>query len=411
MDVDLQALARLPWRQRITESFAYFSAGRQAGAAAAGNQPGVWEVFRYDEAVRVLSAPETFSNDFSAFIPKDELLLAAVAQGNLAGMDPPRHRRLRSLVNKAFTPREVAALTSKIEKKARLLLEDALAATSTEGEIDVVREFASPLSATTIAELFGVPASDQPDFWRWSDAMLGARPQGSLGVPDEEAMRRKAAIVLEAGQYLLAHIDHLRAHPGEDLTSRLTTAEVDGERLSDEEILGLIGMFLIAGHLPTSAWIGNTVMCLDEHPRVADGLAGDLSTLPAVLEEVLRWRPPLTRDQRITKRDTELAGGLEVPAGAMVVVWIASANRDPEQFATPDVFDPHRSQPVQHLTLGKGVHFCIGSPLARLEARIAMETLLEHCPRPAVVRHDDIEFHSSIGVLGPVRLPISLRGA
>lgn len=407
MTTDLRDIVRLPYRQRIEELYTYFSENLTLRAAGPGSQPGVWEVFRYDEAVRVLHDPQIFSNDFAAYIPDDQPELAAAARGNLAGMDPPRHRRLRSLVNKAFTPRSVSALGPKLEKMAARLLDDAFAAAGGSGQADIVRDFAGPLTASTIAELFGVPESDHLDFWRWSDAMLGARPQGDLGIPDEEAMRKKAEVVKEAGEYLLAHIRRLRAHPGEDLTSGLTGAEVDGERLTGDEIFGLIGMFLIAGHLPTTTLIGSTVMCLAEHPDAAGELAGNPGALPGAIEEVLRWRPALTRDQRITSRPARL-GGTDVPAGSMVVVWTAAANRDPEHFSCPDVFDITREAPIRHLTMGKGIHFCIGSPLARLEARIALETLLSRCPRPVLGDDELIEFHPSVGVLGPVRLPVRL---
>jgi cytochrome P450 len=404
---DLHEIVRLPYRQRIDELYSYFAANRATRAAGPGSQPGVWEVFRYDEAVRVLSDPDTFSNDFAAYIPADQPGLAAAARGNLAGMDPPRHRRLRSLVNKAFTPRSVNELAPRLEKMAARLLDDAFAAADGSGQADLVRGFAGPLTAGTIAELFGVPESDHLDFWRWSDAMLGARPQGDLGIPDEEAMRKKAEVVKEAGEYLLAHIRHLRDHPGDDLTSGLTVAEVDGERLTDDEIFGLIGMFLLAGHLPTTTLIGSTVMCLAEHPHAASELAANPAALPDAIEEVLRWRPALVRDQRVTRQPGQL-GGMEVPAGTMVVVWTASANRDPGQFPHPDVFDINREPPNRHLTLGKGIHFCIGSPLARLEARIALQTLLGRCPHPELGDGELIEFHPSVGVLGPVRLPVRL---
>lgn len=403
---DLHEIVRLPYRQRIAELYSYFSANRAERAAGPSSQRGVWEVFRYDEAARVLSDPDTFSNDFATYIPPDQPELAAAARGNLAGMDPPRHRRLRSLVNKAFTPRSVNELAPKLEKMAARLLDDAFAAA--DGcQADIVRDFAGPLTAGTIAELFGVPESDHLDFWRWSDAMLGARPQGDLGIPDEEAMRKKAAVVKEAGDYLLAHIRHLRQHPGDDLTSGLTAAEVDGERLTDEEIFGLIGMFLLAGHLPTTTLIGSTVMCLAEHPHAADQLAASPAALPDALEEVLRWRPALVRDQRVTRQPGQLAG-MDVPSGVMVVVWTASANRDPGHFPHPDVFDITREPPNRHMTLGKGIHFCIGSPLARLEARTALQTLLSRCPHPELGDDELIEFHPSVGVLGPVRLPVRL---
>jgi cytochrome P450 len=401
---DPGTLVGLGATERTGALFDYFAA-RAGERVGASEQPGVVEVFGYDEAVRVLNDHETFSNDFTGLIPPNEAQLALVARGNLAGTDPPRHNVLRALVNQAFTPRMIARLEPWIAGLAADLADRAVAAAAEDRTVDLVRDLASPLSATVIAELFGVPREEQRMFWGWSDALLGARPDGALGVPDETAIRRRAALVQEAGGYLLDHIAERRRTGGEDLTAALTRAEVDGQALSDEEIMGVIGMFLIAGHLPTSLLIGNTVTCLDEHPAADAALRADPAGLDTAIDEVLRWRPPLVRDQRITRSETKL-GDLVVPARSMVVVWVAAANRDPEHFVDPARFDPGR-RPNRHLTFGRGIHFCIGAPLARLETAIAMRALLARTGRIAV-EHDGVELHRSVGMLGPVRLPVRL---
>ncbi|MEV6301947.1 cytochrome P450 [Actinoplanes sp. NPDC051861] len=389
---DPGALVGLRHDERTRALFEYFEA-RAPERAGPSRQPGVFEVFGYDEAVQVLNDHGTYSNDFSGLIPADQAQLALVARGNLAGTDPPRHNLLRALVNQAFTPRIINKLEPWIAGLAKDLAERALEG----GDADIVRDVASPLSASVIAELFAVPREDQRMFWGWSDQLLGARPDGALGVPDETAVKRRAALVREAGGYLLGHISRLRKNPGDDLTSALTRADVDGQALSDEEIMGVIGMFLIAGHLPTSLLIGNTVMCLDEHP--------DAAFDESAIDEVLRWRPPLIRDQRITTTEAKL-GEHVVPARTMVVVWVAAANRDPRHFADPARFDAGR-RPNRHLTMGRGIHYCIGAPLARLETGVMVRTLLERCAAIEIDR-DGVEFHRSIGMLGPVKLPARL---
>ncbi|MCW6008130.1 cytochrome P450 [Micromonospora sp. CPCC 205371] len=402
---DPGTLVTLPPEARRTALFDYFAGRRAVEAAGPSAQPGVWEVFDYDTSAYVLRDFEAFSNDFSALIPADQLQLRLVARGNMVGLDPPRHNRLRGLVNEAFTPRVISALAPRAAEITDRLLDAALERGAGGGEVtvDLVRDVASPLSATVIAELFGVPEADHEMFWQWSDRLLGARADGDLRAPDEAAFAKRAALVKDAAAYLGAHIRHKRAHPGDDLTSALTAAEVDGERLTDDEIVATIGMFLIAGHLPTAVLVGNTVLCLDEHPDAAAALRDDPGGLPDAIEEVLRWMPPLIRDQRLTKGEVELAGHT-LPAGTMVVVWVGSANRDARHFPDPDRFDIRR-RPNRHLTFGRGIHYCIGAPLARMEAATAVRAVLRRFPDLAVDRHG-VAFHRSVGMLGPVRLQV-----
>lgn len=407
--MDISTMPTLAYEERIDAFLDYLAARRAVEVAGPSSQPNAWEVFGYDEAVRVLHDHEHFSNDFTDFIPADEEQLAQVARGNLVGADPPRHRRLRSLVNQAFTPQMTARLAPRVQARVDLLL-DRAAASADRGDtvsMDLVRQFASPLSSAVIAELFGVPDVDQDQVWEWSNALLGSRPDGDLGLPDDAAMAKRAALIRDAADYLVGHIRAKRETPGDDLTSRLIAAELDGERLTDEEIFGLIGMFLIAGHLPSAVLTANTVMCLEEHPDALTQVRQHPAALPGAIDEVLRWRPPLTRDQRLSRDGAELAGQA-VPDKSMVVIWLASINRDERHFPEPDRFDITRS-PNRHRTFGLGIHYCIGAPLAKLEAEAAVTALLHRCPDLAVDRGGDIEFHPSIGVLGPVRLPVTFR--
>jgi cytochrome P450 len=398
--VDFEQLVTLPYDIRTKELFGYFAESRITAPVRASYQDNVWEVFGYDQAMQVLRDFENFSSDKTSMIPGQFAELAQAARGNFIGLDPPAHTSLRSLVNTAFTPRVINAMEPNIAFLARDILDRALAAGRS---VDLVQDYASQLSSAVIAELFGIPRTDHSMFWAWSDGLLGARAHGSLGGADAQAMSRLGALVAEAGAYLLGHIAAKRDAPGSDLTSDLTQVEVDGRRLEDQEIFGIIGMFLIAGHLSSSLLVGNCVLCLDEHPEMRQQAKVHFDPF---LEEVLRWRPALIRDQRVTRKAVELSG-VSIPAGANVCVWLASANRDEHYFTAGEEFRPGRSD-AAHRTFGHGIHYCLGAPLARLEARIAMSVLFERVEEISVLR-ERVRYHPSIGMLGPVELPVEWR--
>ncbi|GAA2262300.1 cytochrome P450 [Streptomyces atrovirens] len=407
--MDFEALTKLPADARIKELFAYFEDRRAHEAAGASSQPNVWEVFRYDEAMAVLSDHETFSSDKTALIPEDQKRLAQAARGNFIGVDPPLHTKMRSLVNKAFTPGVITRLEPRIRVLSDNLLDTVFgeAGPGDEVRFDLAQDFASQLSAAVIAELFGIPEADHKVFWTWSDGLIGSRPFGELGTVDEAAMRRIGELLTEASNYLMAHIADRRTTPRDDLTSTLARVEVEGRRLADDEIFGVIAMFLIAGHMSTSLMVGNTVTCLLEHPEAMAEVRADPGLLQPAIEEVLRWRPALVRDQRVATVDTVL-GGTKIPAGGNVCVWLASANRDERVFTDGARFDIHRD-PNPHRAFGKGIHFCLGAPLARLESRIAVEGVLGRTRDIRVL--DGTVLHPAVGLIGPVQLPVACRVA
>lgn len=363
-----------------------------------------WQVLGHPEATRVLADPTTFSSDLGDLMPRQEDL-ELFQRGNFVRMDPPRHRKLRGLVNQAFTPKVVAGLAPRIAEVTGELLD----ATGDRGRLDLIDDLAYPLPVIVITELLGIPAADRPVFRRWADILFQRRTAG----PDESltsAVRQVeefAPIFREMNSYLLQHIRARRADPASDLTSKLVAAEVDGERLDDEEIVGIVGLLLIAGHITTTATLGNSIISFDEHPDVAAQVRADPALLPTAIEEVLRYRTPFPRLARRTTRVAEV-GGTVMPANAIVIPWLTAANRDERVFDHPNEFDVRRV-PNPHLTFGHGIHFCLGAPLARLEARIAMRILLERYREITVSTDAPVEHRNPWVMVSPVKLPLEVR--
>ncbi|HEX8693790.1 MAG TPA: cytochrome P450 [Longimicrobium sp.] len=317
--------------------------------------------------------------------------------------DPPRHTRLRALVSRAFTPRSVAGLEPRIGEISRGLL-DRVAG---RGEMDLVAEFSAPLPMMVIAELLGAPATDWRRLRGWSDAVLALVLTLSGGAEAERAVGAFAAAHAEMEAYLAELAEERRAAPRDDLLTRLVEAEVDGERLAEGEILGFFQLLLLAGHETTTNLISNAVLCLGEHPDQLERLRAAPGLLPAAVEEVLRYRSPVQAVFRVTTRDVAVHGRT-IPAGKLVFAMIGSANRDPRQFADPGRFDVARD-PNPHIAFGHGIHFCIGSPLARLEARVALAQLLERLPGLELAGGAPWEPREAFHVHGPSRLPVRFQ--
>jgi cytochrome P450 len=381
---------------------------REAGSIHHDEQQRVWQVFGYADAERVLSDPSAFSSDFSEIMPHQRDF-DLFARGNFVRMDPPKHRKLRGLVSQAFTPRMVTGLAPRIAELTAELLDGLRGAT----RFDLVDRLAYPLPVIVIAELLGIPVEDRGTFRHWAETLFSSNQQTTELRLDEAALKALfdtvAPTIREMNSYLLVHIRQRRARPGDDLTSELVRAEVDGERLDDQEIVGFVGLLLLAGHITTTALLGNSILTLDEHPDAAAELRADPTGLPAAIEEVLRYRSPFPRVVRRAASDVEL-GGHTIAANEIVILWIASANRDPTQFSEPDRFDIHRT-PNPHLAFGHGIHFCLGAPLARLEAKIALGVLLERYREIAVARDEPAEFYNPWTIISAKRLPVHVRPA
>ena len=382
-----------PALEQPLNPFPRYEAMRQSEPVFQDQETGVWHVFRYDDVQRVLSEHATFSSRYGGDDPSGQLFAAS-----LVNTDPPRHRQLRSLVSQAFTPRSVEALAPRISDLTNELLDPVIAA----GTTDLIDQLAYPLPVIVIAELMGIPAADRDRFKQWSDVIVSQTRPGAEESGHASANR-------EMAEYFMGMIEQRRHQPGNDLISALLGAEIDGQKLSVMELLGFCSLLLVAGNETTTNLIGNAVLCFTENPGTAQRLISEPELLPHAIEEVLRYRSPVQSMYRISAVDTTLRGR-GVPAGSPIVAWIGSANRDGEQFPNPDMFDVGRS-PNRHLAFGQGIHFCLGAPLARLEAKIALQAVLSRLPQLAVEPGATLERMESTIVYGVKQLPVTWQAA
>ncbi len=360
---------------------------------------GSWHAFGYAEASRVLTDHAVFSSEQfpGSAVQANRSPLAA----SMLATDPPRHNQLRGLVSQAFTPRAVAGLAPRITAITRELLD----AVRTTGAMDVILDLSSPLPVTVIAELLGVPVERHSDFKRWSDAIVSSRPSNAGYAAALRLQQRRVGAMGEMIDYFSELLAYRRQHPGDDLVSGLLAAQLDGQHLDEMELIGFCVLLLIAGNETTTNLIGNAIVCLDAQPEALAQLRRQPDLMPGAIEEVLRYLPPVWSMGRTAKSEVEI-GGQRVPAGAVVTAWIASANRDATQFPDPDHFDIAR-KPNRHLSFGHGIHTCIGAPLARLEAGIALPMMLSQLPDLQRVPDAAIETIQSDFVFGAKTLPVT----
>ncbi|GCF06921.1 cytochrome P450 [Dictyobacter arantiisoli] len=344
-----------------------------------------WLVFGYEEVQHVLFDQGTFSSQRS--VNADGNVDPFLGMGIL-GIDPPRHRHLRTLISQGFTPRMVAQLEPRITAIVQALLDQV----ASRGEMDLVDELAFPLPIQVIAELLGVPSSDRELFRTWSAEAVS---------PD---LAHRVAALQKIAHYFRELITQRRQASREDLVSALLQAEVDGGHLSEEELLGTCMLLLIAGHETTVGLICNALVCLDEHPESLQELLAHPELLPSAIEEVLRYRGVVHSLARVALVDTVLAGQ-QIKAGDLVLPLFAAANLDERQFPHAEIFDIRRS-PNRHLGFGHGIHFCLGAPLARLEARIALGMLLERFPTIRRRRSMPLELKPSYFIYGLKHVPL-----
>ncbi|EWC62404.1 putative cytochrome P450 hydroxylase [Actinokineospora spheciospongiae] len=352
-----------------------------------------WLATRYEDVKVVLGDPR-FSRAAGAGRDEPRMRPHPAPPGNILGMDPPEHSRLRRLVTKAFTVRRVEQLRPRTQQIADDLVDAVLA----QGPpADLVEAFALPLPITVICELLGVPFADRGDFRYWSDAFLST----SKYTPDEvlECMGKLR-------EYMAGLIAERREHATDDLLGALVIARDDEDRLSEDEMLSLAEGLLVAGHETTASQIPNFVHVLLSHPEQLAALRADLDLVPQAVEELMRFVPLGVGAgiARYATEDVELSGVL-VRAGEPVLPVMASANRDESVYHDPDHLDLQR-QEASHVGFGHGPHHCLGAPLARMELRVALDTLLRRLPGLRFAG-EGIEWKDGLSTRGPARLPVT----
>ncbi|MBB1034231.1 cytochrome P450 [Dietzia sp. CQ4] len=354
-----------------------------------------WALSRFDDIWAATQDHRRFSSAKGIVVGQD----LAAGMGDLMPMmimmDPPRHSALRKLVSRAFTPRRIAEMEGSIRATARGLLGSFIE----RGEVDFVHEYAGPLPTIVIADMLGIPNEDRQQFRDWSDRLVQVNPNDPASVEDAT----NAALGLYG--YFTPMLAARRANRKDDLMSALLDAEVDGETLTEEELLGFCFMLLIAGNETTTNLISNTAQILSERPETLRTIAAEHSLLPAAVEEFLRLESPVQGLARTVTEDVELHGET-MRAGSKVMLLYGSANRDEREYADPESFILDRKT-ERGLAFGHGPHFCLGAALARLECRVAYEELLSYVPDFALA--DGAERLLSGPVRGYKKLPITFE--
>jgi cytochrome P450 len=358
-------------------------------------------VFRYDDVYRVTTDSTLFSSERlqNRIINRDN------AGRSLIAMDPPDHRQYRNLVSPSFTPHALARLSTRIREIVQELLDQV----REQGSMDIVSDLAYPLPTIVIAEMLGVPTTDQPIFKGWAESLLSRQlSDAEIFNPGEDIesnkeVQRTRRAFEEMGDYFKQMLKERQQQPRDDMMTELQLAEIDGKRLSVEDVVSFCVLLLLAGHITTTNLIQQSILCFDRHPDVKTQLQTQPALMPKAIEEVLRYSSPVWRITRTTKVDVTIAG-TKIPAGSTIFPWLASANRDEDQFSNPERFDISRN-PNRHVAFGHGIHFCIGAPLSRLEASIALPMILEQMPDLHIERRSALELQDSRILFGFKRMP------
>jgi cytochrome P450 len=354
-----------------------------------------WALSRHADVLAAFKDHARFSNRFGVSIDAGTFHENASATMSFLAMDPPRHDRLRALVSKAFTPRRVAEL----EPRVRALAVEHLDAVADREGCDFIRDFAGKLPMDVISEMLGVPKADRAMLRGWADDMVH-RDEGVTEMP-------QAAIEggLRALHYFSEMLADRRKSPGSDLTGALVGSEIDGDRLSDREIIGFLILMVVAGNETTTKLLGNALYWLWRNPGERDRLLRDASLLPRWVEETLRYDNSTQALARVMGAELELHGK-KLRCGDKVVLLLGAGNRDERAFPDPDRFDLLRDTSAM-LSFGQGIHFCLGASLARLEGRVALEEVWKRFPRYEIEPAGIVRVHS-VNVRGFAALPIAL---
>jgi cytochrome P450 len=378
MTSDLQFRPTDP--QFLLNPYPWLAKMRQEAPVFYDKEQQAWMVFRYDDVERVSSQWKTFSSKSPKPLGREDFTQ------DLIHTDPPKHQSLRTLVQKVFTPNRVEALAPRITELTHELLDQM----KQHKQVDLIQAFSSPLPIIVIGEILGVPLEDRENFKHWSDGVLASDPTAIKNMAD----------------YFRQLLKERRSHPGKDLISDLIAAYEEGEKLTGQEVVDFCILLLTAGNETTTNLITNTIWCLHEHPDENQRLLHDLSLLPSAIEEVLRYYSPITFLNRFTQVETQI-GDQTIPPGQLVHPWLTSANRDELHFENADRFIIDR-EPNKHFAFGNGIHFCLGAPLTRLEAKIGLKALLSEFPNLRVDSKEPLKPIPNIRVHGLESLSVLL---
>ena len=366
----------------------------------------VWWVSRYEDVRQVLRAPEIYSSRGSLRTPPPPQELVDILGGlpwehTITAQDPPDHTRLRRLGQVAFLPRHVADRESMI----RSIVNRYIDAFPTDTAFNLVTAFSQPIPLEVITRIVGAPVDDAHRLRHWTDAFF--QLIGSGATLDEEHLARLYEQIRELMVYCRRLIDDRRAEPQDDVASDLIHARGEGgePRLSDVELSSVIISLFTAGNETSASMISQSLFCLLSNPQQWDEVRNDHALIPAAVEETLRFCGPVKGIQRTALRDAAI-GGVDVPKGAQLYLMLGSTGRDDEQWANPDEFDIHRQGLSQHLMFGKGLHFCLGAPLARLEGRVALECICQRVPDIQLA--GPIVYGDFVRVLSPASMEVRI---
>jgi cytochrome P450 len=377
------------------------------------NDLGFWVVARHADCLAVLRDRRASSDSLNVAVNRmpeglrtpvaedDPMAAAMVEMRPFLFRDPPDHTRLRGLVSKAFTPKVVEALRDRTQQVVDELLDAAMEA----GEVDLVDEFAYPLPVRIICDMLGVPVEDQDRFKAWSHALArGLDPDFLLS---DQVIAERGQAVMQFAQYFFELLAERKKFPGEDLLSRLVQAEDGGTVLSEPELLSTCILLLVAGHETTVNLISGGTLALLRHPDQCELFRTDPRVIRSGVEEMLRFVSPVQLTGRALTEDFRL-GEVEFEAGDFAMLLLASGNHDPEQFEDPERFDLTRN-PNNHLGFGFGIHHCLGAPLARMEAQVALTALVRRAPNLALTV-DDVAYKTNVVLRGMTALPVVMGG-
>jgi cytochrome P450 len=372
----------------------------------------LFSVFRHEDCQAILRDDETWSNVFRIEETQLQSDLKALDADfgeppppSMLGTDGAEHARLRSLVNKAFTPRIVQRLEPRMHEIANELIHSAIEKRT----VDLVEALTYSLPVTIIAEIIGVPPGDRARFKSWSDEAVSVLGTGFFGSLDLERLKRQRRLLEQMRDYFAPLAQERKRTPKDDLLTGLVQAEYEGTQLTQEEMLSMLVLILVAGNETTTTLIGNAVLELLAHPDQLARLRAEPSLLPSAIEEVLRFSSPVQFDPRRATRTVELRGR-KVERDDVVLCWLGSANRDEALCERPHVFDIGRER-TPHLAFGFGVHYCLGANLARLEAQVALGSLLRHTHAFERVDDSPLPLHPSPVFRGVTSLPVRLTPA